>query len=209
MYRTAYCGLNGVLSIEVSLYRTVYCGLSGVLSIEVSLYRTACCGLNGVLSIEVSLYRTAYYGLNGILTIEVLLYRIAYCGLSGVLSIEVSLYRTAYCGLNGVLNIEVTLYRTSRCGHESQSSLRVLPSAGTPQPLPPRCLTLHWVRDSWTCPQRETRAVDHVCLSDVSVWMSGIETSRDNTGPPLSSNTSTTRPTFSLIWPYSQGQPPC
>ena len=37
-YRTAYCGPNGVLSIEVSLYRTNYCGPSGVLSIEVSLY---------------------------------------------------------------------------------------------------------------------------------------------------------------------------
>ena len=42
LYRTVYCGPNGVLSIEGPLYRTVYCGPNGVLSIEVSLlqYRT-------------------------------------------------------------------------------------------------------------------------------------------------------------------------
>ena len=50
---TAYCGLNGVLIIEVPLYRTVYCGLSGVLILEVSLYRTAWYSPNGVLIIEV------------------------------------------------------------------------------------------------------------------------------------------------------------
>ena len=56
MYKTAYCGPNGVLTIEVPLYRTVYCGPHGVLTIEVPLYRTAYCGPNGVLTIEVPLY---------------------------------------------------------------------------------------------------------------------------------------------------------
>ena len=32
---TVYCGLNGVLVIEVPLYRTAYCGPNGVLIIEV------------------------------------------------------------------------------------------------------------------------------------------------------------------------------
>ena len=38
MYRTAYCGTNGVLIIEVLLYRTAFCGPNGVPIIEVSLY---------------------------------------------------------------------------------------------------------------------------------------------------------------------------
>ena len=91
IYRTAYCGPNGVLIIEVSLYRTVYCCPSGVLIIEVLLYRTVHCGPSGVLIIEVSLYRTAYCGPNGVLIIEVPLYRTAYCGPKDVLITEVSL----------------------------------------------------------------------------------------------------------------------
>ena len=71
LYRTAYCGPNGVCSIEVSLYRTAYGGPNGVLSLEVSLYRAAYSGPNGVLSIEVSLYRTTYSGPNDVLSIEV------------------------------------------------------------------------------------------------------------------------------------------
>ena len=56
LYRTVYCGPNGVLIIDVPLYRTVYCDPNGVLNIEVSLYRTVYCGPNGVLIIEASLY---------------------------------------------------------------------------------------------------------------------------------------------------------
>ena len=50
------------LLIEVSLYRTAYCGPNGVLIIEVSLYRTAYCGPNGVLIIEVSLHTVFSWG---------------------------------------------------------------------------------------------------------------------------------------------------
>ena len=60
MYRTVYCGPNGVLIIKVPLYRTVYCGPNGVLLTEVSLYRTVYCGPNGVLIIEVPLHTVEY-----------------------------------------------------------------------------------------------------------------------------------------------------
>ena len=53
LYRTVYCGTDGVLIIEVPLYRTVYCGPNGVLCIEVPQYRTVYCGPCGVLCIEV------------------------------------------------------------------------------------------------------------------------------------------------------------
>ena len=65
---------------EVSLYRTAYCGPNGVLIREVSLYRTAYCGPNGVLIVEVSLYRTAYCGPNGVLIVKVSLYAFSICG---------------------------------------------------------------------------------------------------------------------------------
>ena len=43
IYRTAYCGPRGVLSIEVSLYRTAYCVPNGVLIIEVPSYTQSNC----------------------------------------------------------------------------------------------------------------------------------------------------------------------
>ena len=113
IHRTAYCGSNGVLIIEVSLYRTVYCGPNGVLSIEVSLYRTVYCGPNGVLSIEVPLYRTVYCGPNGVLIIEVSLYRTVYCGPSGVLIPEVPLY------FHAVHNSYTSVYNSRYIAHIS------------------------------------------------------------------------------------------
>ena len=76
------------------MYRTVYCGPNGVLITEVLLYRTAYYGPNGVLITEVSLYRTAYYNPNGVLITEVSLYSLSMsvCVHTYVLSLPCLLY---------------------------------------------------------------------------------------------------------------------